>query len=35
VHEREDGMQFTARWDAEARQSFINQTFSVKLRWPF
>lgn len=29
------GMEISARYDAERRQDFINQTASVKLRWAF
>lgn len=35
VHNTVDGMQLTARYDAEYRESFLNQTVSVKLRWAF
>lgn len=29
------GMEVSARYDAEYRKDFLNQTASVKLRWAF
>lgn len=35
VHTTAQGLEITARYDAEFRQRFLNQTASVKLRWAF
>lgn len=35
VHKSSQGVEITARYDAESRTSFLNQTASVKLRWMF
>ena len=35
VYETKNGMKITARYDTEYRQSFLNQTASLKARWSF
>jgi outer membrane autotransporter protein len=35
VHTAASGLELTARYDVESRESFINQTVSAKLRWSF
>lgn len=35
VYKTKSGLEITARYDAEYRESFLNQTASVKARWAF
>jgi autotransporter family porin len=35
VHNTQSGMEILARYDAEYRKDFLNQTASMKLRWSF
>jgi outer membrane autotransporter protein len=35
VHTLQNGMELSARYDAEVREDFLNQTASIKARWAF
>jgi hypothetical protein len=35
VKTMQSGMELAARYDAEYRRDFLNQSVSVKLRWAF